>query len=160
MRFEVEDPFSDELYERYRRSFMSRPIFDRFLLEKVVLVSLICTIFSQILPDLRSSTMQLVVAVSVLIVLNTVASEFLARRGIGWQTALGEFVGMGFVNAGLALAAWLVIRDSNSGINLPPTLFFLLLVTLLITLYDRYQPYYLIRAAIRQGDISPTQPTA
>ncbi len=161
MRFQVADPFGEDLYGSYRRTAGSRRLFDLVLLEKVVLVSLICTIFSQILPDLRSTTLQLVISVSFLIVLNTVASELLARRGIGWQTALGEFVGMSLVNGGLALAAWLLVRDSNSeqGINLGPTLFFLLLVTLLITLYDRYQPYYLIRAAIRQGEIPPPRTT-
>ncbi len=160
IRFLVEDPFGEELYTRFQQTYKSRRVFDLVLLEKVILVSLICTIFSQILPGLQTTTLQLVVAVSILIVLNTVASEFLARRGIGWQSAVGEFVGMSLVNAGLALAAWLIIRDSGSDINLTPTLFFLLLVTLLITLYDRYQPYYLIRDAIRRGEITAPEATS
>jgi hypothetical protein len=156
MHFEVPDPFGEDLYRQYQRSATSRSIFDLVLLEKVVLVSLICGIFSQILPDLRASTLELVISISALIVLNTVVSEWLARRGIGWRSALGEFAAMCLVNGGLALAASLIFRDTE--IRLVPTLFFLLLVTLLITLYDRFQPYYLIRAAIRNGSIAPPEP--
>jgi hypothetical protein len=157
MRIAVEDPFGEDLYRQFQRTGTSRPIFDVVLLEKVILVSLICAIFSQILPDLRATTIELVVSVSILILLNTIVSEWLARRGIGWQSTLGEFGGMCLVNAGLALAVSMIFRDVD--IRLAPTLFFLLLVTLLITLYDRFQPYYLIRAAIREGRISPTEVT-
>lgn len=153
MTFRIDDPFSEELYRTVNGLARSRRGFDLALLEKVILISLISAIFSQILPDLVASGVQIGFAVGILVALNTVISEFLARRGIGWETVLKEFVAMGAVNVGLLLIARWLLMSGDSGFNIGATLFYLVLVTLLITLYDRYQPYMLIRAAEREGKL-------
>jgi hypothetical protein len=142
--FAVDDPFGDDVYRQVANEVRNRKVFDLALFEKIVLISLVCFIFSNILPNLESSPLQLTIAVSTLIVLNTVVSEWLARRGVGWRTTGQEFVAMAVVNAGLAVAMWLFLRFGDGSIHLGNTLFFLFLVTLLVTLYDRYQPYYLV----------------
>ena len=96
-----------------------------------------------------ASGLQIGIAVGVLITLNTVVSEWLARRGVGWETTGREFIAMAAINAAVAFAMWLILPTTDGSLHLGNTLFFLLLITLLITLYDRYQPYYLIRLAHR-----------
>jgi hypothetical protein len=148
--FVVNDPFGDARFRQMESAVQSRKIFDLALLEKIVLVGLVCFIFSKILPDVDATGLQIGIAVGILITLNTVVSEWLARRGLDWQSIGIEFVAMAVVNAGLAFAMWLILPTTDGSVHLGNTLFFLLLITLLITLYDRYQPYYLIRRALDQ----------
>jgi hypothetical protein len=150
--FVVEDPFGDARLKAATPAPESRAVFDLALLEKVILIALVCFIFSQILPDVDASSLQVIVGVSLLIVLNAVVSEWIARRGVSWQTTFREFVAMAALNFGLVVASWLILPSADGSIHLGNTLFFLLLITLLITLYDRFQPYYLARSALRVAD--------
>jgi hypothetical protein len=154
--FVVNDPFGDAQFRQMNTAVQSRRIFDLALLEKIVLVGLVCFIFSKILPEVDASGLQIGIAVGVLITLNTVVSEWLARRGMDWQSIGTEFVAMAVVNAGLAFAMWLILQTTDGSIHLGNTLFFLLLITLMITLYDRFQPYYLIRRALAEQERSAT----
>lgn len=136
----------------------ARRLWDAELFEKIVLVSLVTVIFSRILPGARASTMAVAVGVGVVIVANTLISELLVRSGVRWQSALLEFVAMATVNA-LVVAAFVVVLPFVGGaIDVPATLFSVLLLTLLVTLYDRFRPYYLVRkdrAAAPSGTVSP-----
>jgi hypothetical protein len=122
-----------------------RQALDRAAAEKIALVSLVIIIFAQILPDVRATALQLSLGVAFLIVANTTISEWLARRGVGWSTAFRQFVAMAAVNAGVAVAAWLLLPVGDGSIHVGNALFFLLMLTLLITLYDRFRPYHVAR---------------
>lgn len=147
LTFVVADPFGHEEYRRAALVLRDRPLFNRALFERIIMVALVCFIFSQILPNTRLSTLQLTVGVAILIILNTVVSEFLARRGMDWQSTFTEFIAMMVVNAGILGAYRLVAgsRDFSWG----NTIFMLFVISLLITLYDRYQPYHYLREEAR-----------
>ena len=63
------------------------------------------------------------------------------------QTPLFAFFAMAAVNILLVVLFALLLPEGDGSIHLGNTLFFLFLVTLIITLYDRYRPYYLWRRA-------------
>jgi hypothetical protein len=130
-------------------------LFDFALLEKVALVALVSVIFAQILPEVSASGLGIAVSVALLIIANTAISEWLVRRGRSWETAIRQFVAMAVVNGGMTLAAWLVLGSDNDDLHLGNTLFFLLLLTLLITLYDRYRPSYVARRRSETADTGP-----
>lgn len=150
----VPDPFGDETYSRLRNQLQTRKIFDLALLEKVILISLISVIFANMLPGLTVTMVQLSLGVGILIVLNTVVSEWLTRRGVSWSSILREFIAMMAINTVLVMAYSLLIEHSATILPRGNSLFFVYLVSLLIALYDRYQPYHVIRMALRDGTIT------
>jgi hypothetical protein len=109
------------------------------LIEKIVLVSLLSIIFAEVLPGVRASNLQLAAGITVLIVINTALSQWLARRGTQWKSIIQEFVVMSIVNFSLILLFDIVLPLLSGAIDLSDTLFFVLLLTLNITLYDRYR---------------------
>jgi hypothetical protein len=104
-------------------------------------------IFAQILPDVQSTFLQLAIAVAFIIIVNTALSHWLARRGTEWGSIVREFIVMSVVNFGLVLVYAFLLPRFDGSINLGNTLFFVLLLTLLVTLYDRYRPIHLERFA-------------
>jgi hypothetical protein len=117
----------------------TKRFFDNSLVEKIVLVSLLSIIFAQILPEVRSTNLQLAIGMAIIIIINTALSHWLARRGTHWRSIIREFIVMTIVNFGIVLAFDLLLPRYNGSINLFNTLFFILLLTLNVTLYDRYQ---------------------
>jgi hypothetical protein len=151
LSFAVEPPFDDDTPVHRQVERLTSQLLDRALAEKIVLVSLVTVIFAQILPDVRATPIQLGVGVSILIIANSAVSEWLIRRGIGWSTAIKEFLAMGGINVALVVASWLILPGRNGSIHVGNTLFFLLLITLLITLYDRYSPYHMAREELQNA---------
>lgn len=124
----------------------SKHFFNSELVEKIFLVSLITIIFSQILPEVRATNYQLAIGVSFVIILNTVLSHWLARRGTSWRSILQEFIFMSVANFGIVLIYVFYLMSRYGGsVNLETTLFFILLLTLNVVLYDRYRPIYVKR---------------
>jgi hypothetical protein len=121
-------------------------VFDRALLEKVVLLSLVTTIFAQILPSVDATATQVAVAVSVVVVLNSAVGLVAARAGHGFDSALGSFGALAVVNAGLVVVARL-LRPDRPALDTGDTLFFILLVTLIVSLYERYEPVHEVHEA-------------
>jgi hypothetical protein len=113
--------------------------FNNALVEKIVLVSLLSIIFAQILPEVRSTNLQLAIGMAIIIIINTALSHWLARRGTHWRSIIQEFVVMTIMNFGIVLAFDYLLPRYGGSINLFNTLFFVLLLTLNVTLYDRYQ---------------------
>lgn len=113
--------------------------FNNALVEKILLVSLLAIIFAQVLPDVRSSNFQLAIGTAIIIIINTALSHWLARRGTHWKSIIREFIVMSLVNLGIVLAFDFLLPRYNGSINLFNTLFFILLLTLNVTLYDRYR---------------------
>jgi hypothetical protein len=145
--FAVDAPFAGRDSVEELNVLRSRNVFDAALGEKVAMVSLVIVIFSQILPEVDASALQLAVGVGILILTNTVVSEWLARRGVNWLTVARQFIAMAAINGALAVLFAIILPIGDGSIHLGNSLFFLLLVSLLITLYDRYRPYYLWRLA-------------
>lgn len=135
-----------EAVDTARRA-MARRFWDIELAEKVVLVSLVTIIFSRILPSVQASATSIAVGVAIVILANSLISELLVRRGVQVGSTILEFAAMGIVNA-LVVAAFLAILPFTGGsIDTLGTLFGILLLTLLVTLYDRFRPFYLARRA-------------
>ena len=112
-------------------------VFDEVLVEKVVFMALVAVIFAQIIPDVRSNNLGIAIGVAVLVLLNTLVSEWLYRRGHSWQNSFTAFVAMFAINVGIVFADSLLSsrRDAPSR----STLFVVLMLSLLIALYDRYR---------------------
>jgi hypothetical protein len=123
----------------------SNHFIDAALIEKIALVSLLCIIFSQIIPDVEANSIQITIGVAVLIVINTALSHWLSRRGRGWWSISQEFVVLTLANFGLLLAADILLPNVESSISLGNTLFFILLLSLNVTLYDWYRQVYVHR---------------
>jgi hypothetical protein len=131
--------------EQRSRIEKSDRFFDIAFLEKVVLISLLSIIFAQVIPDIKSSNMQIAIGVAILIIINTILSHWLSRRGKDWKSISQEFVIMTLVNFGLVLAFDFLLPRFDGSINLGNALFFVLLLTLNVTLYDRYYQIYMYR---------------
>jgi hypothetical protein len=146
------DPIPAASAERNEGSDMntqSKRFVDAALIEKFVLISLVSAIFAQVLPGVQASLLEIAIAVAFVVVINTALSQWLARRGTDWGSTLLQFIVMSVVNFGLVLVyAWL-LPNFDGSINLGNTLFFALLLTLIVTLFDRYRQVYLMRFAKR-----------
>jgi hypothetical protein len=131
--------------KEHARAVWSRAIFDRDLLEKVVLLSLISIIFGQILPGVTAGPWLFGVAIAVFVTVNTATSHWLSRRGMNLTSLIRQFVVMLAVNSALALLYVWVGRALGGTASAVNAAFFTLLISLLITLFDRYQHDHLAR---------------
>jgi hypothetical protein len=123
----------------------SERIFSMALVEKIVLVSLVTIIFSQILPGVRATNTQIIIGVAVIIIINSALSHGLVRLGIRWGAMIVEFLVMAIVNFVLILVTALLLPTYNGTINLVNGMFFALLLTLIVTMLDRYKQLRLSR---------------
>ncbi|MCP4084081.1 MAG: hypothetical protein GY745_03340 [Actinomycetia bacterium] len=115
-----------------------QPVVSWYMFEKIALVSMVTTIFALVLPDNEVTALGVVVPVGFVIIANSFASTWLARRGRSWSSTLAEFATMLVVNIASALVFIVLVRRSDSAVNEGATVFFVLLLTLIVTLFDRY----------------------
>jgi hypothetical protein len=116
-------------------------------LEKVVLIGLLWVIYAQILPGLDSTPGQLFLGTAAFVTLNAAAALWVARTARGIEPALLALTARVVLNVLLLLlAAWLLPREGG-GIDRSAALFFVLLLSLLTFLDDRYRPIYEARFA-------------
>lgn len=108
------------------------------LAEKALFSSLVAIIFAQVIPNTDSTPLQLTFTVSVIVVANAAVSQWLARRGRSWETTARQFGAMVAVNGVIVLVYFTLFRRDDVDEN--AALFFLLLLSLIVTLYDRYRP--------------------
>jgi hypothetical protein len=129
-------------------------IVDVALVEKVILIALVSLSFAQVAPlsppnlggvGGQSSNLQLAIGVAFVVTINTALSHWLARRGFGWALALGQFMVMAVVNLGLILAYTFLRSSFDDPVSIGNALFFALLLTLLVMLFDHYRQVYLMR---------------
>ncbi|MFV2061899.1 MAG: hypothetical protein ACC726_00115 [Chloroflexota bacterium] len=135
-----------------QRERMSRQVLRRGLLEKVALLGLVSVIFGQML-QLRADPLELSIIVAVVVIANATLSAFLERRGFGPGAALRQFIVTGLLNIGIVVALVAILQllgDPIELVNLYSIGFMLFLITLLVTLYDRYRQEYLARFATDQ----------
>lgn len=143
------DPLPEQIDERREQIALAAQarVLGLVLLEKIVLVSLVSIIFANIMPSMRATGLQLSAGVAVVITLNALLSHWLATLGRGWQSIVREFLVMALVNLGIVYLADFLLRRGSGALNLQITLFFVLLLTLIVTLYDRYRVIYEARFA-------------
>jgi hypothetical protein len=115
-------------------------------LEKVVLIGLLSTIYARILPGLEVSDLRMVVV-------NAAISLAFARRAGTREGLVGDFGVRVVVNIGLVLLARLIL--GGNALDTSDTLFFVLLLSLLITMHDRFAPVAAVRAEHDRSDPEP-----
>ncbi len=130
----------------YRQTGAERFV-DNGMLEKIVLLSLIMSVFAMVLPGIDISTVRLVIGVIIVVALNTVITEWFGRHGMSFDTAMREFVGVALANFLLVIIYRFLVRQFGGTIDAGATIFFLFLFSIIIALYDRYRPIYLRRVA-------------
>jgi hypothetical protein len=113
-----------------------RPVLSPILIEKIVFMSIISVIFAQVLPGIESSNLGVAFGIALLVVSNAVVSEWLRRRGHAWSTTAAEFFAMLVINVGIVALDALLGATGRPQPNLN-TLFFVVLLSLLIALFDR-----------------------
>jgi hypothetical protein len=151
------DPLPEDLdTEAERAAYRARTWrqVDANLVEKVVLTTLVCVIFGEILPGNTASAAQLALVVSILVVVNSVTSLALWRRHLSIERVPVDFLAVTVLN----VLTLLLLRAISSRFVLDHALFFALLISLIVVLYDRYRPlrdYRVAAAASVVGD-SPT----
>ena len=139
------DSVTERLSREQRRAafevWMAR-IFDRDLFEKAALLTLLIIIFSSVIPTMATRPLTITVQVLVLVSLNTIASHVLARRGTTIASGLTHFGAVLLGNLGLVYLLALLFGRSLNWFN---AAFFVLLLSLIVTLFDRFQPFHLAR---------------
>jgi hypothetical protein len=116
------------------------------LLEKVVLIGLISFIFSRMLPGSDPAAIDVLLAVGFVVVVNTAISSLLVRRGERPHGAIEQFVVTLGINVAIVLGGQLVLATLR-GVQLEHALVFVLLLSVIVTGYDRYRPLYKARFA-------------
>jgi hypothetical protein len=110
--------------------------------EKVALVGLLSVIFAQQLPGLQASNLQVFVGVGVFVVINAAIVLALSRRQVSAESLAVVFAFRMVVNVALLLAAdWILVRGRGD-IDLSNAVFFVFLLSVLTTLFDRFQPVH------------------
>jgi hypothetical protein len=120
-----------------------RRLFDRSLLEKIVLVGFVCALFAQIIPGVDRTSVQIFVGAAVLIVIDSLLGLRTARRSGGASPIVWSFVWLAVANEAIVALGRLTQGDEQ--LALGNTIFFVGLLTLIVTLYDRYEPYRGVR---------------
>jgi hypothetical protein len=121
-----------------------RPFLSTVLLEKIVLLALISVIFSQFLPSVSASPLEVVLGVVVVVSLNTLLSTRLARRGDPRiESHALRFAALVALNTVLVLGTALILGGDTDIIG--TALFFGYLVSLILTLFDAFRPVYDVR---------------
>lgn len=151
------DPLPDALDTEKKRTAYRAATWRRVdanLIEKVVLTSLVCVIFGEILPGNTASAAQIAEVVSIVVVLNSVTSLAFSRRQISIERAQIDFLAVVVLNVLILV----VLRTISARFVLDHALFFALLISLIVVLYDRYRPIrdYRVAAASRVAGDTPS----
>ena len=144
------DPLPEEMdtaAERAQWIAEHRRVWSASTAEKVVLIGLISVIYGQVLPDRSSTDLQLFLGVAVFVVVNVAIGLWVARHWGEVESVLAAFAARVLLNVGLVvLADWLLVRGDGD-LNLVNTIFFVLLLSLITLLDDRYRPVHDVRFA-------------
>ena len=116
-------------------------------LENVVLIGLLCVIYGQVLPGRRSTDLELFLGIAAFVVVNAAISLAVARRAGSVESTAAAFGLRAVVNIGLVVGASWLLNQFGGDLNLGVALFFALLLSLLITLDDRFRPVGQVRLA-------------
>ena len=116
-------------------------VFDLTLLEKVVLTSIVTMIFASIIPSVTASPLQITVSVAILVLISALLGLWRANRNLGFDDLILSFGALAAVNTALVLTAD-ILQPGRTHLDVSTTLYFVQLLTLIVTLYDRYRPVH------------------
>ena len=120
------------------------------LFEKMAMIALVGVIFGQVF-QVSAEPIELTLIMALVVVANAALSVLLERHGFGPTAALRQFVFTGLLNLGILVAIVGFYTITGQTVDLWNTFFYLLLITLLVTLYDRYRPEYVARFSKGEG---------
>jgi hypothetical protein len=120
-----------------------RRLLDRRLLEKIVLVGFLCVIFAQIIPGVDATSVRIFAGTSILITIDSLLGLWTARRSRGISSFAWSFVWLALANEAIVALGQLTRGEAQQPLG--NTIFFVLLLTLIVTLYDWYEPYHGVR---------------
>lgn len=135
----------DEAHERARHLAAHWRVVDRHLVEKIVLVGLLTIIFAEIVPGIDTTPAQLVEGVAVVVTFNSFLRLRAARKGRSIERGILSFLLLAATNGAFVLAADVVLRRHYGRLPVPAAAFFLLLLSLVVTMYDRWHPVFDVR---------------
>ncbi len=105
--------------------------------EKIALLAMISIIFVEAVPGSAATPGETIFAVVVIVAGNALVGQWMGRRGHSWETVGGAFVGTLAVNTAILL---LLTVGSDDEFQLGAAAFFLSLLSLVVSLFDRYRP--------------------
>ncbi len=108
--------------------------------EKVVLLGLLSVIFAQTLPGVRASTFDLFVGIAAVVVANSAITLAVARRGTSIESTALQFGLRILLNFGIVFLGDWLLRLDGGDLDRADTFFYLMLISLVTTLHDRYTP--------------------
>lgn len=132
-------------------------IFSWWTLEKIALIALLSTVYARILPGLNVSDLRMFVGVGLYVIAN-VGISMLAARKVGTREGMAAAFGLRVaVNVALVFLANLIL--GTGALSILDTLFFVLLLSLLISYHDRFAPVGVVREEHDRTDPEPTPAT-
>lgn len=138
-------PVDPAAVERERRR-LARRLFDRELVEKTALIALVSIIFGRMLPGVDATPLETAIGIGIIIVVNTAITEALVRQGASWQSGIRQFAVMLVINIGIVAVGQALVTSLTEQ-RLEHAFVFAGLLTLIVTLYDRYRPIHVARFA-------------
>jgi len=99
-------------------------------------------IFSEMLPTSNATLGQIVFNVALFVSVITAISHLLARRGTRVASGIVHFAVVAVVGFGLIVLTGWLFREATNWFNATT---FVLLLSVIVTLFDRFQPAYLSR---------------
>jgi hypothetical protein len=152
------DPLPDEMDTAAERDAWTAShvrVWSWSTLEKVVLIGLLSTIYARILPGLEVSDLRMFVGIALFVVVNSAISLAVARRSGSREGLAAAFGARVVVNVGLVLVARLLL--GGGALDLSASVFFVLLISLLVTYHDRFAPVAAVRAEHDATDPEPAK---
>ena len=107
--------------------------------EKVVLTGLITVIFSQTLPGVKASDLELFIGVTFVVVVNSAIWLAVQRRGRSIESMTLGFVVRTLINIGIVIAAEILLGPGPD-VNAGATIFYLMMISVLTLMHDRWSP--------------------
>jgi len=111
------------------------------LFEKIMMITIVTIIFGQLL-SVRATVLQLTIAITLVVVLNVVVSHILAIKGFRGLKVFPQFIAISILNLIIIVVYASILAQEGQSLNIGNAVFFSLLFSVLITLYDRYRPIY------------------
>jgi hypothetical protein len=121
------------------RSRTLEPILNPALLEKIGLVTLVGVVFTEFVPGIDASTVQITFGLTFLVVANAALTFWFGGQGTRWRSPVGDFAVTCAINAPIMFALSAAAGSVNASVAVSTASFFVLLASLLIGLHDRYR---------------------
>ena len=129
---------------RQAASVIAGQLLTRETLEKVAMLVMVTAIFGMAL-DVAVPPLSLAVAVGTVVVATTLISHWMTRRGYSWDSAVRQFLVTALVIWAVVLGLTLITPLPGGQAAIIQTGFFVILMSVLVTMYDRYRPRYVAR---------------